>query len=259
MSRSAARCSMKRLVDQHFAGATRQKEERRLREHLPGCEICQGHYRRHQLFAKLAPGALPAEERIARGLGLGGPLQAFRGFGSRLFPAPMALAGVAAACALFFLIRPMISASEFQARGEISAAAVGFWAYRIAGGGEPSELGDSIAPGDELAFAYFNPPGAGSVRYLLVFGVDEHRHVYWYHPAWLDPAATPTAVQVADGRHELGEAVAHELDGKKLTLYALFVEQPLSVRQVEASIQADDALLQNAAWSRLLRVEQAPF
>jgi hypothetical protein len=240
------RCPTQRLVDRHFAGRIRPAEERRLRQHLPGCQTCTRYYERHRLLAVLDPSALPAEERLARGIGLAHPL---RSWPATAFRPPMLLAAVAATAAAIGLlaVQRLDPADGFTARGAaIEEPRVR--AYRVAAGSNPVELGETMAPGDELAFEYDNPGGR---RYLLIFGVDEHRHVYWYHPAWVDLESTPAAVPISAGRQELPEAVAHELDGVELTLVAVFVDEMLTVREVEAGLEKRMA---EAAWTRKIRV-----
>ena len=41
-----------------------------MRAHLSTCPDCKSHYQRHLTLARLDPGALPAADRIARGLGI---------------------------------------------------------------------------------------------------------------------------------------------------------------------------------------------
>jgi hypothetical protein len=237
------RCPTQHLVDRHFAGRIRPAEERRLREHLPGCPRCTRYYERHRLLAELDPGSLPAEERLARGLGLSDP---WRRWLANAWRPPMLLAAAATAAAIA-LLAVREPAGDFAARG-VGATAPAIGAYRVTAGGKPVELGETMAAGDELAFAYENP---GGKRHLLIFGIDEHRHVYWYHPAWVDPESTPAAVPIAEGRHELPEAVAHELDGAELTLVGVFVDEVMTVREVEAGIEK---VMAGAAWSRKVRV-----
>jgi hypothetical protein len=118
----------------------------------------------------------------------------------------------------------------------------------VSAGEKPVALGEVMRASDELAFAFDNP---ASARHLLIFGVDEHRHVYWYHPAWVNPATTPTAVAIPGGRHELPEAVSHDLDGGVLTLYAVFANEAVSVRELERAL---DEYTARAAWSTRVRV-----
>jgi hypothetical protein len=134
------------------------------------------------------------------------------------------------------------SEGELAARGTpagvAAARAPEVQVYRIYIGrrGTTSEkAGDFVYAGDELAFAYRNP--AGKER-LLVFAVDEHGHVYWYHPGWSDAGQNPTAVPISaePGLHELPAAVLHKFDGERIMIHALFTDRELSVRQVESAV-----------------------
>jgi hypothetical protein len=101
-------------------------------------------------------------------------------------------------------------------------------------GARSEEAGDVVHPGDELAFAYRNPAGKGR---LLVFAVDEHGHVYWYHPGWSHAGENPTAVPISaePGLHELPAAVLHKFDGERIMIHALFTDRELTVRQAAAA------------------------
>jgi hypothetical protein len=90
--------------------------------------------------------------------------------------------------------------------------------------------------GDELAFAYEN---ANAKRRLLVFGIDELGHVYWFHPAWTHESDDPVAIPIETdgGRHEIPEAIRHRFDGTHLEIRSVFVDDPVSVHQVEALLQ----------------------
>jgi hypothetical protein len=103
--------------------------------------------------------------------------------------------------------------------------------------GAPEVTDGAVRADDELAFAYRNPGGR---RYVMVFGVDEHGHVYWYHPEWSraddDPSAVP--VVTAPGLQELPAAVVQNLDGERLMIHALFTDRALTVREVEAAVAA---------------------
>ena len=216
-------CTMTGLVDRHFARRIRPPQERVLREHLPGCARCGDRYRRHLVLAGLDPRAPAAEARLAVGLGLRGP--------SRPWIAPAAVAVAVALGVALALGRHDASADRpaFARRG---SAATRLVVYRIAPGGKPETAGRAIGRRDELAFAYEN--GADR-RYLMVYGRDEHGHVYWFHPAWSDPAASPGAVPIErhGGLVELPEAVAHSHDGSRLVIHGRFLDHPVSVREVE--------------------------
>jgi hypothetical protein len=132
-------------------------------------------------------------------------------------------------------------ADAFTARGAAHGNVDGpsFWTYRIDAAGVPKlvEPASAVGARDELAFAYSNPT---SKPYLMIFGVDEHRHVYWFHPAWPAGHAGPTAVRAAagPGPHELPDAIRHAMDGRRLDVYAVFSEQTIDAAAVEHHLRA---------------------
>jgi hypothetical protein len=89
-----------------------------------------------------------------------------------------------------------------------------------------------LAGSDELAFAYRN---GGGKRHLFVFGVDEHRHIFWYSPAWTTATERPAAPVIArDGDlHEIERAVRHRHDGARLDIHALFTDRAWEVRELD--------------------------
>jgi hypothetical protein len=125
----------------------------------------------------------------------------------------------------------------FRARGPAAILAPGAAELRIfrigRDGAQP--LQGILGRDEELAFAYH---GGGTDRRLLVFARDEHAHVYWYHPAWTEPASDPESIALdpTPGLHELPAAIAHALDGRRLELCWLFTTEPLRARQVEAAL-----------------------
>jgi hypothetical protein len=217
----------RQLMREHFSLRISVERERSLRLHLQDCRACSARYDRHLLLAKLDPSAASAEQRLAAGLGF------------RARPEPRWLwlqaglgAALVAACALLLLARR--PAAELAGRGgaPLQAQVV---VYRVAGQ-TATPVGQTMRRGDELAFAYANPAG---FKKLMIFGVDEHGHVFWYHPGWATAADNPRAVDIVAGPqlHELTEAVAHELDGKRLKIHALFTNADLSVRDLESMLQ----------------------
>jgi len=223
-------CAERAAIDRHFAGTLSPGGERAVREHLKECPACRLRYERHMLLAHLDPEALAAEERIARGLGLRVTRRPWLRFG-----APPLLAAAAAAVLLLAARAPQDDA--FTARGarptRAPPAGPRVFLYDLRGATpRPLRSGDDFPRGDELALAYEN--GIAKTR-LMVFGLDEHRHVYWFYPAWTSDADDPVAVPIAtdDARHELPDAVRHPFDGAKLEVHALFLDAPISVRQVE--------------------------
>jgi len=224
-------CTMRTHVDRHFDGTIAPDAERTMREHMPTCDACRDWYRRHMLLAQLDPQALTSEERIARGLGLrAAPNVTVRRLG---------LLTAAAAAAAIVLLRLHPGATDgFSSRGQVIAPerVSRVFTYDVRRGSPPVPAGDVLENGDELAFAYEN--GAAKRR-LAVFGVDEHGHVYWFHPAWTRPSDDPVAISIEmdDRRHELPEAVLQRFDGKRLEIRSVFVDDPVSVRQIEALLR----------------------
>jgi hypothetical protein len=217
-------CRMRAVVDAHFEARISPSRERKMRAHLPECADCRAYYERHLLLARIMPDAPSAERRLRHGLGLRLP-----GRGSPRF--------MVAAAAFSTLVFAIWSASvhhggKFTARGAPNAAAQ-LIVFRVAHGRAPEPARGSMSASDELSFAYRN---ASDRRRLLVFGVDEHRRVYWYHPAWTDEREDPHAITIeSDGRpHELGAAILQPLDGRVLRIYGIFTNRDLSVREVEA-------------------------
>lgn len=227
-------CIERPLVDSHFRGELRPGNERRMRAHLSECASCKAHYRRRQILAEVDPGAPSPEDRLARGLGLEvAPLGP-----SRLFW-PMLASALAVAAALVFVLRSPQD-DGFHARGSIppsasarSASTVGV--YRVSDRTLLSASG-AVRRDDELAFSYDNVAGQ---PYVMIFGVDEGGRVYWFYPAWTDESENPMAVKTDPGRTTvaLPEAIKHPFQGARLTIHGLFLDTPLTVRDVEAALR----------------------
>ena len=204
-------CSLRTYVRRHFEGTISPRAERSMREHLPDCDACRKLYCRHLVLSRLDPMALPAEERLARGLG----------FGSRLGRRARMGLGLVAVAALLLLV-PKARTSGFSPRGHIGEGArraSRVLVYDVPERGMPTSAAGVLRRGDELAFSYEN--GSAKPR-LAIFGVDEHGHVFWFHPAWTketdDPVAIP--VETDDRRHELPEAIRQRFDGTRLEIEA---------------------------------------
>ena len=225
---SSARCPRASLVERHFSARIRPTDEQTLRAHLPRCQPCRRLYERKLVLARLDPAAPGAQARLARGLGLGSSSRKRWG----------ALVGVASAAMVVLLCVTALRAPKddgFVARGGAVAAgdAAELRVYRLRADGQSEAVAGTIQRGDELAFAYTNPGGR---RHLMVYAVDELGTIYWYVPAWTDPASAPRAPAIQSGAklHELGDAVTHELRGQRLTLHALFTDESFGVREIEA-------------------------
>jgi hypothetical protein len=216
-------------MDAHFAGRGSVADAELLRTHVSACDGCRRRFERHQLLARLDPRAVPEEERIAAQLGIA------RRRARRTW---MAAAAIAAAGAALFVVAPRALPTRGGAGGEPAARGAGdvtpaLLVYRVGSDGAATRVvGDSIRRDDELAFAYTNPMARA---YLLVFGTDEHGHVYWFHPGWPVGAAAPVAVQAHPGLgpHELPEAIRHHLDGHHLRVTAVLSDTRFGADAIE--------------------------
>jgi hypothetical protein len=230
------------LVDRHFAGTTGGLGERRLWRHLPRCPRCRERYRAQALLETLGDaGEVRARQRLHRSV-----------FGVSRPPVRLAgglLLGLAAAAALLLVRWPQDEIQdEFHARGGEGPAAEAFpdvELFRQTPGSAPADrkvtrVSGQIRAGDALAFAYRNPPERGR-RYLMIFATDAAGRVFWYWPAWTDPASTPAAIpiQVSGRAVELAESVRHTLGGGTVRVVALFCDQAFTVKDVEAALGRD--------------------
>jgi len=226
-----------RAIDRHFAATISVNEETEMRRHLPACAACAERYQRHLLLARFDRHAPGAARRLARGLGLPAPR------GKWVWPT-RGLVAAMAFVALVLFARPRAAVAPgpeaFAPRGA-SPAPNALWIYRLAASGPPQLVDGHIAPDDELAFAYANPQGR---RTLAVFGVDEHRHVFWYAPGWPVGAPAPAAMPAIPGvgPHEMEEAVRQAYDGRRLDVYAVFSDAPLSVEALDHAAAAPGGL-----------------
>lgn len=192
------------------------------------------------MLARLDRRVPAMQDRLARGLGLAPP----RRPPTRWAGLALGLAAASAALVMWWHAAPRQPDEPRDATRPLSidpqprGAAVrdadqALYIYRIAPGASPRPVLDgAIRPRDELAFAYRN---RGGWTHLLVWATDEAGHVYWYHPGWTDPAATPAAVAIDAGpdRHELPEAVAQPLASGQLRIHALFTDEAIDVRAIE--------------------------
>jgi hypothetical protein len=120
-------------------------------------------------------------------------------------------------------------------RPRAEAAAPALLVFRMGPGGHAEPVRDTIRRSDELAFAYRSD---GKNERLMVFARDERGRIYWYHPAWTDPAQDPEAVALArePGVHELPAAISHAFAGSRVEICALFTASNRRVRQTEAEL-----------------------
>jgi hypothetical protein len=220
------------LIESHFAKRISPADERRMRSHLALCEACGRVYNAHLLFESItagstAAGSALARERLAAGLG-------FRAGSQRAIGTWVGALACAAAALIALRVGSAKHDAEFAVRGSAERQAPRVLVYALS---PTRELrpNDQIEASDKLAFAYSNPSG---FRNLLVFGVDEHRHVYWYYPAWRNLGEHPRALAIESetaGR-ELPEAIRHDLDGQTLALHAVFLDEDMPVERIETLV-----------------------
>jgi hypothetical protein len=232
-------CPMRGSVDDHFARKLKPGSERNLREHLPRCGSCKSLYDRYLLFQKLDPKAgRDSQKRLGQGLGLvRPPLPVAQGAAALAVVAVLAVSVLMTRNAPF---EPAAEAQGFTARGggaEVAPEALRV--FRVRPGVPAEAVVGELDSRDELAFAYQNPNGK---KWLLIYGVDEHGHVYWFHPSWSNPDEDPAAVKAFGGvaLHELPEAISHDFDGKKLVLHGVLSDERLTVKQAETLLQGRD-------------------
>jgi hypothetical protein len=238
---TAPTCRDIRLVDAHFEGRIVPHRERALRAHLGSCADCTERYRSHLVFARLDRRALPAAERMARALGLPGRRQ------RRWLWSVPALALASAVAVLLVMGQLGTTGGDLRVRGAVTGAVPHLLVYRLIPGAAPSRVLDGITAGDELAFAYTNPGGRGHV---MIFGVDQQRRVFWYHPAWPAGDPPPRALSAAAGvgPHELPDAIGHDLTPGQLRIYGLFSDDSPGAAEVEAAVASGRTLAE--AFSR---------
>jgi hypothetical protein len=226
------------LVRGHFSGDNSAFGDRRLFRHLRGCESCRREYRTYAALESLdRDGETRARDRMARAIFPPAPRRRV------LFGAGV---GVLALASAAFVISVERSSDPFQARGSVQQPAAratpSLEIFRIGAGGRGERAGSTIRADEALAFSFVNPRAAdgtaGTAAYLMVFARDAGGHVFWFWPAWDNPADDPASLPVSKTDHplELGESVRHPLQAGPLTIFGLFTERPHHVRQVEAAL-----------------------
>src|SRR5262245_26377056 len=223
----------RKLIDRHFEGTGAPAGEHSMRAHLVDCSDYRAHYERHLHLVAIDPqAALPRRERLARGLGLSSLPARTR---SPRWWFVLAVPAAAACAVALFAVGLLRTAPEPQPRGGPASKGSQLLVYEIPKGAAARQAAGEVRADSALAFAYAN---IAHRRHLMVFAVDEARRVYWYHPAWQDPADDPVAVDVArdDAVHELPHAITHRFAGRRLRVFGVFADRALSVRQIEALV-----------------------
>ncbi len=225
------RCPMARMVQNHFALRS-FSSEKLLLDHLPHCADCRKLYERFLLWERLDPKAIGPKNRIAKALGLQSRVSV-----SRLRIPIVSFASLAVIAVLIFLSfrSPKYDNQGFAARGysQTNASQNDLRIYRVSPGQPAVRIGHSFRADDELAFAYSNTLNKNR---LMIFGLDEHNRIYWFYPKWTDASQNPSAIKIQSGGnkfHELPEAISHSFTGRKLRIFSIFLDFPITVREVE--------------------------
>lgn len=231
---------IQKAIDIHFKGRGTPQNHALIMEHLPDCPDCHQYFKKRMFLAEMIPGAPTQQERIGATVGLSAP-RAPRAMGFSAFVSAAAMA------AGVFLVWPTTQSSDdgFQSRGNKDRVVAPVesqevFAYVASDGAENALVKKEIRHSDELIFSYRNN---SSASHLMVYGVDEQKNVYWYHPAWVDAADNPSAVPIAQSEKviALPLAVAHAYQGANLQLFALFLNE----REAGMTVQNLERLLEN--------------
>lgn len=225
----------RRNIGAHFAGDSSPRREQPMREHVLSCNGCKEYYERRMLLAKLDPRAVPRKVRLARGLGFHpGTSRTSRAIISFLAPA-----AIAASIGVVITIRDT-DKSEFTSRGSTASSTSLLRVCTLEPGVTPKLDTNTIARDQELAFVYRNHQNK---KHLMVFAIDvyaidEQRaaqpSVYWFQPAWTEPSENPVSIAIKpDGPHELRDAVKHHFKGNTVRLVSVFLDNAVSVLEVE--------------------------
>jgi len=216
-------------VDAHFAARNSVGDEVELRHHLlEGCASCGQRYTRQAMLAHLLPGSRSAQDRLAVALGLA------RRSPRRRLAAGLLCVAALAAVALVLHRHADVSTSRAAGAGPRRPELL---VFRVPPDGKRERVLDRVTASDDLAFTYRNGSGR---QYLLIFGVDEHRHVFWFSPARTEARHEPAAPVVAKNSelHEIEGAAGHRYDGARLDVHALFTDRRWAVPEVEALVAA---------------------
>ena len=217
-------CPQVPLVHRHFALEGTPADERALRAHLPTCAECTRVYGRKLWVAGWLPWVPTPQERLGEGLGFG-PSKRRASAWLRGVPAVLAVG-------LMVLVFQRSSSEGFQPRAApTQGTSTGRLFVHQRVNGTWAEQHTTLVASEPIAFSYV---GETKRPYLMVWAGSES-DVWWFYPAWVDPAANPTSIQVNEaGRFELPDAVTQPLRVGRVRIWALFSERPHSVQEIEA-------------------------
>ena len=177
------------------------------------------------------------------------PGQSRRKFSSRWAPVSLALATGAVAFVLIFLLLPtekqsfMDPGDQFQARAAFTDPSQRWWALWMFESNESArqyrEVKSQISQDAQLVFGYLNHPPVSEQAYshLMIFGIDQQAHVFWYYPAFQELGTDPKSISIQPGKHPLPDRVEHSLHTGRLCIFALFTKSALRVSQMEQMVR----------------------
>ena len=170
---------------------------------------------------------------------------------------PLGLAALLAAATLV-VWSPSGEPEPPAARAVAAESAARWMGVRVflAGEDRPIPVLEQVIPSTaQLVLSYTNL-GPRPARSLMVFGVDSTQHIRWYYPAWTDEKTNPRAIRIESRAADvlLSEAVRHALPVGPLELHALFLDDPLTVRDAEARWTRDE-LNVGTATHQIIRLE----
>jgi hypothetical protein len=229
------RCPNEHEVDRHFEGRGGVEHELALRQHLLDCEQCRARHRRWSLYERLALPSNARSVRLSKALGFSPPEPPRFAMRRQVWASALVLT-VAVAAAVLTLGRAPDEPPRPRGAQATSPSLV---VHAIDASG-PRRVQRDFRSGDELAFTYLN---LSHRRFLLLYAVDEHAHVYWFAPTWRSQDENPTAVAIAadDAPHELGLATRHTWDAQSIALHAVFTDEAVAVKEVERRLASGAA------------------
>jgi hypothetical protein len=95
-----------------------------------------------------------------------------------------------------------------------------------------------ITSGNPIAVTY-EDRSRSSHRYLMVFGVDSKKQIFWLYPGYTDPSKNPTSIEITTNgkRVSLPDEVVHSYAPGRMRFFGLFTDTPLNVLDVEQNIR----------------------
>jgi hypothetical protein len=227
-------------IDRYFVRGLSPRAEQAMRQHVARCARCRRRYEANLAAeAALPGGALLAEQRLWQGItgAASAPDTARASLRARRFMLAGAFSAATLVAVVWFSPWRERQPGGLVERGSHEDEALhrtpSLQIFRRGEASVPEPVRDTIHGGDALMFAYSNP--GRRYRFLMVFGVDDHRRIFWYYPAYERDVDAPRAIAIQAERLgvELGDAVTHALVEGGLRVYGLFLEDSATVSAIE--------------------------